>query len=414
MSAVNLSELLFQNFEYIIDSISIQCNGEDHKIEPIQLTNLYIEKDYDTDHLPIILIQLVMADELYYDICKNRDNTTFTIVLKSQISISEREKASGSIYISDKFITLDRDNTPFQSKKTYDAIKEKSSSGVNSTLTNFTNTRTFVLGRKSDLVATKKVTNIVLSSANMLDAVSVTLSQAGASNVLMSPMDNNTSYSELILLPQPTVPQLKYLNSFYGFYKEGAQIFFDLDCTYIIRNTAKCTAFRKNEIKTVYFCAYDLSESKTTSVGSKSYINEQTAYIGLSGNDMIVDDLSSSSNEYVGTNSVIINNDGNITQAKSGNGNTFNILSVRNHNNFYTDELALRMKEMSCVVTLKVTNIDLSLITPNKTFKILSTDTDVAQSVSGSFRLVSIKTFFNKDGDRLIATSIITLKRTDT
>ena len=152
MATLKLSEIVFQNFEYVIDSISIQCKGKEHKIEPIQLNNLYIEKDYDKDHLPVILLQLVMADELYYDICHNRDTTVFTLVLKSQISVSERVKTSGSIFISDKFVSLDNDNTPFQHKKTYDMVKEKSSAGVHSTLTNFTNVRTFILGRKSDLV----------------------------------------------------------------------------------------------------------------------------------------------------------------------------------------------------------------------------------------------------------------------
>ena len=414
MASINLSDLTFQNYEYVIDSLTIQCKGKDNKIEHIQMTNLFIEKDYDRDHLPIIMLQLVMADELYYDICNNKDTTTFTIVLKSQITTGNGIKSSGSIYISDKFVVLNNDNTPFQSKKLYDIIEGKSSAGITSTMSNFMNQRTFILGKKSDLVATKKNTNMVLSKSNMLNAISVTLSQAGSSKVLLSPLDNNTEYEELILLPQPTIPQLKYLNSFYGFYKEGAQIFFDLDCTYILRNTAKCTAYRPNEIKTVYFCVYDTSHGKTNSVGSRTYINEETAYIGLSGINMNVDDLTTSSNEYIGTNSVVINNDGTVSQAKSGIGTTFNILSVRNHNNFYADELSLRMKELSCVVTLTISNVDLSLITPNKTFKILATDTDVAKSVSGSFRLVSIKTFFNKDGNRLIPTSVVILKRTDT
>ena len=410
---IKLSDLVFQNYEYIIDSLSIQCNGKTNKIENIQLTNFYIERDYDNDHLPVIILELVISDELYYNICTNQDNTTFTIVLKSQISVSESVKTSGSIYISDKFVPLNRDKTPFQNKQLYEMVKDKSSANDNSTLTNFTNKRTFILGRKADLSATKKITNMVLSSSNILNAISVVLTQAGATNVLMSPLDNNTTYSELILLPQPTIAQLKYLNSFFGFYKEGAQIFFDLNTTYILRNTAKCTAFRKNEIKTIYFCVYDSSNEKHPSIGSKTYTKEGTAYIGLSASNMDVQDLSKTENERIGTNSVLINNDGSVTQANSGIGTTFNVLSVRNHNNLYASEMALRIKESSCVVILTITNVDLSLITPNKMYKILSTDTDVAKKVSGSFRLSSIKTFFTKDGDRLIPTSIVILKRTD-
>ena len=411
--ALSLSDIIFQKFEYVIDSFSIQSAGKTYKMETIQLTDLYIERDYDHDHLPVVMIRVVISDELYHTICTNPTNTTFTIVIKSQIDVGNKIKNSGSIYISDKFVPLGKDGTPFQSKQLYDQIKTKSTAGSNSTLTNFTNVRTFIIGRKTDLISTKKITNVVLSSSNMLDAVSVVLSQAGASKVLISPLDNNTSYSELILLPQPTIAQLKYLNSFYGFYKEGAQIFFDLWATYILRNSAKCTAYKSNEVRTVYFCIYDSSNAKAASMGSKSYINEKSAYIAVNGVNFHVEDLSTTSNEYIGTNSVVINNDGKVSQATSGKGTTYNVLSVRNHNNCYTSEISARIKELSCVVTISVMSFDLSLITPNKTYKILSSDTSVANKVTGSFRLVSIKTVFTKDGDVFIPTSVIMLKRTD-
>lgn len=411
--AINISDQVFNINEYVYESLTINCNSKDYRIEPIQLLNLYIEKNFDDDYLPIIMMQIIMSDELYYNICMNPTKTTFTFLMKRQISISEKNKSAGSIFLSDKFVPLGVDGSPFNEKKMYDSINESDTAGKNSTMTNFSNSRTFILAKRSDLNATKSITNLVLSNSDMLNAVSVCLTKAGVNKVLMSPMDNYTGYSELILLPQPLVAQLKYLNSFYGFYKEGAQIFFDLDCLYILRNTAKCTAYRQNEIQTVYFCIYDTTSGKTISVGSKSYSDTKTAYIGLSSANMSVDNLSTSSNEFMGSNSTIINNDGNISTATSGNGSSYNVLSNRTHNNYYSNELSLRMKELSCVVRMVVQNIDLTLLTPNKTFRILASDTDVAKKVSGAFRLVSTMTTFNHDGNKINDTTIVTLKRTD-
>lgn len=410
----NLLDYQFDTFEYVCDALSITCDSKVYPIEDVQITGLYLERNYDTDHLPVFMIQLIIGDELYYNICNHHDSTTFTMKLKSQISVSETEKTAGSLYINGTFVPMNVESSPYHSQQLYDDIKEKSTAGEGSMLTNFSNARTFILCSRQQLNASKKVCNYVLSSANMLDAVSVVLSQSGAVKPLVSPFDNSTSYSELVLLPQQTIPQLKYLNSFFGFYKEGAQIFFDLNYTYILRNTAKCTAYVTNEIQTVVFCVYDTSHGETAKIGSKADLPTKTAYIGLSSINCMVENLSTTANEYMGTNATIINNDGNVSTATSGTGNAYNVLSVTSHNNYLSSELSLRMKELSCVVYLNLQNVDLNLLTPNKTFRIMSTDTNITKKVTGLFRLVSTQTSFIKSGNKFISNTVVQLKRTDT
>lgn len=411
--ANTLTEHRFDIYEYICDALSITCNSKTYPIENIQISGIYLERNYDEDHLPIFMIQLIMSDDLYHNICNHHKDTTFTMKLKSQISVSETEKTAGSLYINGTFEPVGQDGSPYHSQQLYDSVKEKSTAGEGSMLTEFSNARTFILCSRQQLNATKKVSNYVLSSATMTDAASIVLSQSGAVKPLVSPFDNTSTYNELILLPQPAIPQLKYLNNFYGFYKEGAQIFFDLNYTYILRNTAKCTAYVPNEIQTVVFCVYDTSYGETAKIGSTTDILNKVAYIGLSSVNFTLDNLSNAANEYMGSNATIINNDGSITQASPGTGESVNILSVRNHNKYFTDEMSLRIKELSCVVYLNIQNVDLNLLTPNKTFRIMSTDTNITKKVSGLFRLVSTQTTFIKSGDHYLTNTIVQLRRTD-
>ena len=87
--------------------------------------------------------------------------------------------------------------------------------------------RTYTLVKKSMLVLTKKVNNGVLQNVTMLGAVSWLLSKSGCSrNVLMSNFTNNESHKELLILPKTLLSQLLFLESEYGWYKEGTCIFF--------------------------------------------------------------------------------------------------------------------------------------------------------------------------------------------
>lgn len=404
----------FNLYEYVCDTLTITCASKQYPIQSLQILSMYLERDYDNDHLPVFMMQLLISDELYHKICNNHKDTTFTMKMKSQISVSESEKTAGSLYISGSFEPIGIDGTPYDSQRLYEAVKEKSTAGENALMTDFSKARTFVLCSKQQLAATKKIHNWVLSSASMTDAVAALLSESGAVKPLMSPMDNSSRYSELLLLPQPLIPQLKYLNSFYGFYKEGAQIFFDLNYTYILRNTAKCTAYVKDEVQTVVFCIYDTSYGDSAKIGSKTDLKTKTAYIGLSSINFHVDNLSKAANEFMGTNAMIVNSDGSVSTATSGQGESYNVLSVTSHNNYLANELSLRMKEMSCVVYLSLVNVDLNLLTPNKTFRIISSDTNITKQTSGLFRLTSTQTTFAKNGEHFTATTVVQLKRTDT
>ena len=407
-----LNELSWSVYEYKLTKFEINIKGKKTTLQPAQIRNIYIEKDYDDLMLPIFMVNILIPDELYYSINKYHDETTFTIIIHSQKRAKDGGTPTGkSVYMSDIFIPLGIDGTP---STTGDKTTQSVSQGNSLELEDFSDEHTFILGKKEIVKTVRKVINDVLSSTNMLNAVSYLLTKCGVKKVLMSNFDNNTNYNELILLPIPLIEQLAYLNNMFGFYKEGSQIFFDFDKLYILRNCAKCTAYVDNEIKDVNLVVYQEHSGKTGDIGST--VKDKKGYIHVgTGDQFHIEDQSKSSDVYVGNNSIILNDDGSMSSAVSNSKDgSYNVITTTTHNKYYSNEVSLRLKELKSVVTVMASNIDLKLLAPNKSYRILSDDSTISKQVNALFRLSKVISIFAVEGDVLSPVTTIVLKKSET
>ena len=408
-----LNELSWSTYEYKMTKFEIDIKGKKTTLTPGQVRNIYIEKDYDELSLPIFMVKLLISSKLYHSINQYHDDTKFTIIIHSQKRAKDGGTATGkSVYLSDIFIPLGIDSTPNTDPK--EKSTKSVAQGNTLEIEDFANEYTFILGKKDNIKTIRKIVNDVLSSSNMLNAVSYLLSSCGVKKVLMSKFDNNTSYNELILLPIPMIEQLAYLNSMYGFYKEGAQIFFDFDKLYILRNCSKCTAYEPNEIKDVSLVIYQESSGKTGDVGST--VKDKKGYIHAgTGSQFHIEDQSKSSDVYMGNNSLILNDDASSSSAISNSKDgSYNIITTTTHNKFYKNEIQTRLKELSGVVTVMVSNIDLKLLAPNKCYHIISDDSTISKQVKSKFRLSKTITIFAFEGDAMSPVTTMVLKKSET
>lgn len=414
-----MEQIDWKVYKYKIESCSVDI-GEDEpiKIEPGMIQSFYIEKNYDNDYLPIFILNTLMGAYIYQKITNAKDYATITLTINLLIDRGDNNYENAGTYLSDAFTILPTENNPFIDKKTYDNMVSGSTYGEGTVaMTDMTNSYSFILARKADLASTKNIVNNVITKGTMLTAATYAMQQSGCSNVLMTNPDNGTMYDELLLLPVPLINQLKYLNSYYGFYKEGAQIFFDFDRTYFIRKNAACTAYDDTEIKDVTIFAYDNSNGNEYGKGSHIDDLSRMGYINSGIDQFKVNDLSTTSAQYLGNNSTIINNSGDVsTTSKNtteGDATTFNIITTSSHNNYITDERQLRLTELKCVVSVTTSNCDLRILTPNRCYHVLTTDSKAAEQVAGNFRLVSMQIMFIRDGGAYTNMVEITLKKSE-
>lgn len=411
-----LNELSWAVYEYKITKFEIDIKGKKTTLRPAQIRNIYLEKDYDELMMPIFMVKVQMPNDVYYSVNKYPNDTTFTIIIHSQKRAKDGGTATGkSVFISDKFIPMGIDGTPCTDPR--DKSTKSVAEGNKMSLTDPDRSRehTFILGKKSVVKTIRKVTNAVLSSTNMLNAVSYLLTNCGVKKVLMSKFDNSTNYNELILLPIPMMEQLAYLNNMFGFYKEGAQIFYDFDMLYILKNCAKCTAYVKNEIKDVSLVVYQEHSGRTGDIGS-TVTKDKKGYVHVgTGSQFHIEDQSRSSDVYLGNNSIILNDDGSMTSANSNSKDgSYNVITTTTHNKYYKNEIVARMNELKGVVTVMASNIDLKLLAPNKCYHIISDDSAVAKQVKSKFRLSKTVTIFAPEGDTMSPITTMVLKKSET
>lgn len=384
--------------EYTVTKLDIRHGDITTHIQTGQIQNFYIEKDFDNDTFPVFLVNIAMNQSTYYHICQNSDDTVFTIVIQSHVNDGTSNKTKRAIFLADKFIPLGLDNIGYTGESLDNKMKRKKVSDTkDETMDMFNQNYTFVLVREDDISCSKKIINKVLTRTNLTDALGYLLTKAGVKRVLMSAMDNNRQYNELVLLPITLIEQLQYISSFYGLYKEGSQIFFDFDRLYILRNSGKCTAFENGEICTVIFKVYGTDNSLNFNSGSYRDNTHETAYIKASSVEIV--DGTKTANATVGTNSIIIDSSGGTINATTNNEGSFNVLNTISHNPYIKTETEVRLTELKNMVTVFCDNIDVRLLKPNRQFRIISSESKISTQTNGIYRLKSSVSFFMKKGD---------------
>lgn len=414
-SKLNLINNKWSFSKYKIE-VTIQYeNNDQKKLKDFQIVDLYIEKDYDNDHLPIVLLNI--SDNVV-DLQRITSSSEFIIKIRQyNITEADGEKRDSKVYLSDRFTPILLDSSPCPEIKINKKIRDKSGAKKNDVLLeDLTQSKTFVLIRKRDFIMSKVMTNHVLRSANMLDVISVLVTESKCSKLLLSSLTNTKSYRELLLLPKPFLSQMLWVESTYGFHKEGTYIFIDMGILYIIRKNGKCTAFQTGEPTKINFCLS--SQTGADSISRGIIRKNKEVYYNIGYNQYQLFDASIVEDQIEGNNMILIDqNTGFSSKIESGinafDQNTYNVKSYHGHNNYVREQYIRKKMEANNQVKLTCSCGDLSFLTPNKQYGFLSDDVDIIPKFKGVYRLSKVVTSFIKNGDSFDTTSEILLKRVE-
>lgn len=385
-----------------------------YELNHFQIANLLIEKNFDDDIFPILMIDLMLPRSIYYKIINNKSSKIILVVskyIKTTDGMSYKEtiiERKFTPVISDDGSDINADM--YNSMKSDDGLSNTDLSDID-----MNSVYTFILTMDNDITHSKTIVNTVLSNVTVTTALLYLLLESGFSDtdILMSSVDNLTLYDQLILLPVSLVDQLEYINNMYGVYKEGMQFFKDFSILYLIRKTGLCTTYTKNEIKNITFVVSD----KVGSMSSMSNgINKDRAnskvYMSLKGDQLNISDVSNVIDNTSGMNTEIL-------QVETGEiisifDNTRSSVSTSiSHSKFIKDEIKLRKTEMSHVINITIDDIDISLLTPNKEYKFITGVSDMRDTLSGTYRICKMQSVFNKDEMGFKCSTVATFKRTN-
>ena len=400
-------------------SVEIHFSDKTERVlQPSQITGLYLEKDYDVDHLPVMMLDLAIGNEMAAKIKSDLLTEFHVKILQYYIEEGTNEKKGSRIYLNDVFVAPRLDTTPDSASKMDEKSREKDGFDDDSlSVYDMQSQETYILIRKKDMTFTKKMTNAVLNNVTILDAVAYLLSFTKCKgNVLLSNFTNVKKHEELLLPPKPLLSQLMFLEEEYGWHKEGSYLFLDFGLLYIIRKNAKCTAWRKNEPKKICFCISEVTSSDTVSKGIIK--KKDTVYVNIGTDQYELKDGSAVGDQILGANMILTNTTtGKTEKVESGvttyDNGSYTSKTYHGHNPYIKEQFVRTKLEAENQIVLTCLNGDLTYFTPNKQYTFLTDLTKIAPNFKGSYRMGSIKTSFVKNGDYYDTTSIMIVKRVD-
>lgn len=241
------------------------------------------------------------------------------------------------------------------------------------------------------LIASRYNFNMVYTESTLQNVVGHMLTASKHRSVLMSRFENPEKYRELLLPAYPVYKNLLYLDQYYGFYKTGALIFYDVDVLYVLSTNGKLTAHRDGEWTETIFLVPLLEESVPGN-GVVRYPDEKTYYMTISEGDINHQATSVMRNISGGSKTKFVMTDGTeIVDVKADqeyiDHQTESVTYVKKENVFTETIIKARMEENDGIVFISANNLDISAFTPNKVFRIVYDEPLKHERYHGEYRL---------------------------
>ena len=241
------------------------------------------------------------------------------------------------------------------------------------------------------LDASNRIYNEVYTENTVQQFVGRLLTETKHNKVLMSRCENDEIYKELLVPALPAYKALIYLDQYYGLYKKGAMIFYDIDVLYILNSAGdKVTAKRENEWTETTFLISSIDNSRPGN-GMLRKEGEKINYVSLTDGDINSQKFTETNNEHLGSEAKVVIADGvtidieEADQSYISQRNENIAFSRKGDNKFNANIIKSRMEENEYIFYIMGENFDISAFTPNKIFQLVF-DEQSKQNRFGKFK----------------------------
>lgn len=410
-----------QVWKYAVTEFTLIFPSSTMDIPTERLTGLTIENDYERNVFPIVQLSMVLEPSVYNEIIQNKNDVRLKLRLQKFYTEVGREEKSlyrdqfnttFSLLMDDDYLDID----------TYVDLETKNNTDDDASdlnrLDELDNKMIIPIFKYDTIQSMRTMINTVLINVSMIGALAYIGAVTKLNNLLVSPMENNTTYSELLIPPQTALSAIQYLDSEYGFYRSGSIIFFGIDHSYVLNYRGGCTAYTKNEIQETCIMVPERGGNFGGMEGGLEKPDEklQRNYILVRAENIDVKNESISNDILEGNHAVIVNTNTNTITSASGNsdqkgsGNS-NIINTNTSNPWIGETYAAQKTAASAVINVACGDFDVETINPNKKFSFLFEDTKSGEKYKGTYILTNAFLNFTKDGNNMTLNASMTFKR---
>ena len=415
-------ESQFKACVYRVNKFTLDVNGSSEEVDPQYVSEIVIEKPYDTMFLPYFELTITIPNAVfrhmkeenievraYIDLQKAYDEISMNG--EGQDDSSEDHSGLGwESAIEGNFYVFSDEASVATNVKEIEEYEEKEADNQ-SDLSNMTTTRV-ALYNEEFLFNAKNTVNGVLQDTTPIDAVVWICNQASLSNILCSPPTVEQTYEQIIIPPYSAVKAISWVTNNYNTNDCGTLVFFDTDRGYILNKNAKCTAWVGGDARrTIVESVNNESDSYGSCCGC--FKDGEEYHVNLEENAMHFSTPSVVATQTVGSNMMVVNSatcekityETSATTAAMGE-NTKVYSNADGTSN--GDALAMSIKEASKQADCEFTAVDLDAFKPNMEISMSFTDAELSDK-GGSYRVSEVKCVMSKNADILVPVVKVTL-----
>lgn len=421
------SESQFKACVYRVNKFTLDINGSSTDVDPQYVSEIVLEKPYDTMFLPYFELTITIPNATFRDMKKeNVEVRAYIDLQKAFDDITMNGDKSGDTVESTK--TVDHSNLAWESaiegnfyvfsdegsvatsSKEIEEYEERESQSQ-SDLSNMTTTRVS-LYNEDFLFNARNTVNTVMQDTKPLDAIVWICNKVQLSDILCSPPTVEKEYEQIIIPPYNAAKAISWVANNYNMNDCGTLVFFDLDRGYILNKNAKCSAWEAGDAQRTIIESVN-NESDTYGSCCGCFKDGEEFHVNLEENNMSFSTPSVISTQLVGSSMMIVNSstgekstyDTGATTTEKGQ-NTVVYSNVDGTSN--GDALAMSVKEASKQATCEFTAVDFDAFKPNIEIALSFTDAEMSDK-AGSYRCSDLKCVMSKDADILIPVLKVTL-----
>ena len=390
------------SYSYKIDAKFVLNNKE----EPILnqgITSLVTNYNYDNNNIPIIYMGVKLETSLYNKMVRNSEKGTITLTIS-------RSKNGGN-YNTYKEYIKDRFTYTMSTNPDYNSTIEKQSNTNDKIAQNYRE-GFLALIQQNTTDNNKKIINYIIKDSNMMSIIHKYTSHM---NMVMEPIHTDKLFNFLIIPPIESVAKLlKYLNKQSVFYREGYRYFVDFNKTYLLSAEGNAVESGDGTYSTIIINISDPNKNELSQQTGITTDHENKAYILNVNADNTIMNIKKSEekifNKVMGVDSYGNTRELELNIPRSeGSSDKLRLERVPLDNMDYTDYLKDTIENTSMIFTITKTEVDSSLITPNKEYVVRNYPT--LEEYNGRYVLSYKKEIFLNQNDNFISNIVFGLRK---
>lgn len=417
----------FKACVYRVNKFTLDINGNSTEIDPQYVSEIVIEKPYDTMCLPYFEVTITIPNNTMREMQKENVETRCYINLQKaydEIKMSgsgddntiegesqvNHDNLAWEDAIEGNFYVMSDDGSVATNSKEIEEYEERESDSM-SDLSNMASTR-IALYNEEYLFNSKTTVNGVMQAAKPIDVVAWICNKASLNKIVCSPPSVEEEYEQIVVPPYGAAKAISWVTNNYNTNDCGTLVFFDLDRGYILNKNAKCTAWEAGDVqRTIIESVQNESDSYGSCCGC--FNSGEEFHVNLEENSMHFSTPSVVSTQTVGSSMLVVDSDtgekntydtGATTTASGENTKVYSNKNGTSNG----DALAMSVKEASKQATCEFTAVDIDAFKPNIEISLSFTDADLSDK-SGSYRISDLKCVMSKNADILIPVVSVTL-----